>query len=186
MWPGFSDFDPDPIRVRRHDARQGHHLRQPAAPRAGLRGREVDASLRETASAPNWPRRRHRQRRSRPCSSRCKLREMEIANRVVMSPMCMYSAQDGVPGDWHLVHYGSRAMGGPGLLFTEMTCVGHGSPHHARLCTGLVDRQAGGRAGSRIVDFVHANSADEDLPSTRSCRPQGRDQADVGRYGPAA
>lgn len=86
-----------------------------------------------------------------------KLREMTLANRVVMSPMCMYSAQDGVPGDWHLVHYGSRAIGGPGLLFTEMTCVGP----DARItpgCTGLwSDAQQIGWA--RIVEFVHANSA---------------------------
>ena len=52
-----------------------------------------------------------------------RLREMEIANRAVVSPMCMYSAEEGVPGDFHLVHYGSRAIGGAGLIFTEMTCV---------------------------------------------------------------
>ncbi len=86
-----------------------------------------------------------------------RLRGMTLANRVVMSPMCMYSATDGVPGDWHLVHYGSRAIGGPGLLFTEMTCVGP----EARItpgCTGLWsdEQEAGWR---RIVAFVHANSA---------------------------
>src|SRR5215213_8591344 len=53
-----------------------------------------------------------------------RLRDMVVPNRVVMSPMCMYSAVEGIPTDWHLVHYGSRAVGGPGLLFTEMTCVG--------------------------------------------------------------
>src|SRR5262249_20937872 len=65
-----------------------------------------------------------------------RLRDMEMTNRVVMSPMCMYSAQDGVPGEFHFVHYGARALGGPGLLFTEMTCV---APE-ARItpgCTGL-------------------------------------------------
>ena len=51
-----------------------------------------------------------------------KLRDMEIANRAVLSPMCMYSANEGVPGDFHLVHYGSRAIGGAGLVFTEMVC----------------------------------------------------------------
>src|SRR6201996_3260935 len=50
-----------------------------------------------------------------------KLREMKLANRAVVSPMCMYSAKEGVPGDFHLVHYGSRAIGGAGLIFTEMT-----------------------------------------------------------------
>jgi anthraniloyl-CoA monooxygenase len=85
------------------------------------------------------------------------LREMVVPNRVVVSPMDMYSAKDGMPGDWHLVHYGSRATGGAGLVFTEMTCV---SPE-ARItpgCTGLWtdDQEA---AWTRIVDFVHANSA---------------------------
>ena len=86
-----------------------------------------------------------------------RLREMRIENRVVLSPMCMYSAKDGVPGDWHLVHYGSRAIGGAGLLFTEMTCIGR----DARItpgCTGMwTDEQEA--AWARIVDFVHANSA---------------------------
>jgi anthraniloyl-CoA monooxygenase len=86
-----------------------------------------------------------------------KLREMAVANRAVVSPMCMYSAREGVPGDFHLVHYGSRAIGGAGLIFTEMTCVGR----DARItpgCTGLWndEQQA---AWMRIVDFVHANSA---------------------------
>ena len=86
-----------------------------------------------------------------------KLREMKLANRAVVSPMCMYSAKEGVPGDFHLVHYGSRAIGGAGLMFTEMTCVGR----DARItpgCTGLWndEQQA---AWTRIVDFVHGNSA---------------------------
>ena len=43
-----------------------------------------------------------------------RLRSMTLANRVVVSPMCQYSAEDGLPSDWHLVHYGSRAIGGAG------------------------------------------------------------------------
>ncbi len=85
-----------------------------------------------------------------------RLREMTIANRVVVSPMDMYSAKDGVPNDFHLVHYGSRATGGAGLVFTEMTCV---SPE-SRItlgCTGLWNDEQGA-AWKRIVDFVHANS----------------------------
>lgn len=86
-----------------------------------------------------------------------RLREMEIANRAVMSPMCMYSAKEGVPTDFHLVHYGSRAIGGAGLIFTEMTCVSR----DARItpgCAGLWsdEQEASWR---RIVDFVHGNSA---------------------------
>jgi anthraniloyl-CoA monooxygenase len=85
-----------------------------------------------------------------------RLREMTIANRAVVSPMCMYSAKDGVPGDFHLVHYGSRAIGGAGLIFTEMTCVGR----DARIthgCAGLWNDEQEA-AWRRIVDFVHANS----------------------------
>lgn len=86
-----------------------------------------------------------------------RLREMEIANRAVMSPMCMYSAKEGVPTDFHMVHYGSRAIGGAGLIFTEMTCVSR----DARItpgCAGLWndDQEAAWR---HIVDFVHGNSA---------------------------
>ena len=82
---------------------------------------------------------------------------MTVANRLVVSPMCQYSAQDGVPGDWHLVHYGSRAIGGAGLMFTEMTNVSE----KARIthgCTGMYS-DAQEAAWKRIVDFVHANSA---------------------------
>lgn len=86
-----------------------------------------------------------------------RLREMEIVNRAVMSPMCMYSAKEGVPTDFHLVHYGSRAIGGAGLIFTEMTCVGP----EARItpgCAGLWNDEQEA-AWRRIVDFVHGNSA---------------------------
>jgi anthraniloyl-CoA monooxygenase len=84
------------------------------------------------------------------------LRDMTVPNRVVVSPMCMYSAHEGTPSDFHLVHYGSRAMGGAGLLFTEMTVV---APD-ARItpgCTGLY-RDEHTAAWRRIVDFVHKQS----------------------------
>jgi anthraniloyl-CoA monooxygenase len=86
-----------------------------------------------------------------------RLREMKLQNRAVVSAMCMYSARAGVPDDFHLVHYGSRAIGGAGLIFTEMTCVGP----DARItpgCAGLWNDEQEG-AWRRIVDFVHANSA---------------------------
>jgi anthraniloyl-CoA monooxygenase len=82
---------------------------------------------------------------------------MRLANRVVVSPMAQYKALDGVPDDWHLMHYGSRAIGGAGLLFTEMTCVSS----HGRItpgCTGLWNT-AQRDAWRRIVDFVHAEAA---------------------------
>lgn len=86
-----------------------------------------------------------------------RLREMELANRAVVSPMCMYSAKEGVPTDFHLVHYGSRAIGGAGLIFTEMTCVSR----DARItpgCAGLWNDEQEA-SWHRIVDFVHGNSA---------------------------
>jgi 2,4-dienoyl-CoA reductase-like NADH-dependent reductase (Old Yellow Enzyme family) len=51
------------------------------------------------------------------------LRSVTLANRIVMSPMCQYWAHDGVPGDWHLIHLGARAVGGVGLVMTEMTAI---------------------------------------------------------------
>jgi anthraniloyl-CoA monooxygenase len=85
-----------------------------------------------------------------------RLREMTLANRVACSPMAMYSAAAGVVDDFHLVHFGARAIGGAGLLFTEMTCP---SPD-ARItpgCAGLwTDEQAA--AWTRIVEFVHDHS----------------------------
>jgi anthraniloyl-CoA monooxygenase len=83
-------------------------------------------------------------------------RGITLKNRIVVSPMAMYSCVDGVPGDFHLVHLGSKALGGAGLVMVEMTCT---SPD-ARItpgCPGLWnDEQA--RAFQRIVDFVHGNS----------------------------
>ena len=84
-----------------------------------------------------------------------KLRELSLVNRIVVAPMCTYSAQEGLPGDFHLVHYGSRGMGGAGLIITEMTCISA----DARItpgCTGIWN-DAQRDAWKRIVDFVHAN-----------------------------
>ncbi|MEA3050171.1 MAG: anthraniloyl-CoA monooxygenase [Sphingomonadales bacterium] len=86
-----------------------------------------------------------------------KLRELTLANRIVVSPMAMYSARDGVPNDFHLVHYGTRAQGGAGLVYTEMTCVsadGRISPG----CAGMYAPEHL-EAWKRIVDFVHANTS---------------------------
>ncbi|MCA8935419.1 MAG: bifunctional salicylyl-CoA 5-hydroxylase/oxidoreductase [Planctomycetes bacterium] len=84
------------------------------------------------------------------------LRDMKLANRLVVSPMCQYSSDDGMPDDWHMVHLGSRAIGGAGLLYTEAThvspigritpgCAGMYKPEHVP-------------AWKRIVDFVHGHS----------------------------
>ena len=85
-----------------------------------------------------------------------KLRELVLPNRVVVSAMCQYLAEDGTPNDWHLVHLGSRAIGGAGLVFTEMTDVsreGRISPG----CAGMYKAEHV-RAWGGIVDFVHQNS----------------------------
>lgn len=85
------------------------------------------------------------------------VRGTTLPNRIVMSPMAMYSAKDGLINDFHLVHIGSRAMGGTGLVFAEMTCTspdGRITPG----CLGLWNEEqaAGWR---RLADFVHHNSA---------------------------
>ncbi|WP_079052505.1 bifunctional salicylyl-CoA 5-hydroxylase/oxidoreductase [Streptomyces regalis] len=85
-----------------------------------------------------------------------RLRGLTLRNRVVVSPMDMYSATDGVPGDFHLVHLGARALGGAGLVMTEMVCVspeGRITPGCAGLYTGKQ-----GEAWRRIVQFVHAQA----------------------------
>ncbi|MCA9600077.1 MAG: bifunctional salicylyl-CoA 5-hydroxylase/oxidoreductase [Myxococcales bacterium] len=85
-----------------------------------------------------------------------KLRDLVVENRVVVSPMCQYSATDGTVNDWHLVHLGSRAVGGAGLIISEMTDVsadGRISPG----CAGLYDA-AHVPAFARIVEFVHRYS----------------------------
>src|SRR4051812_22633950 len=51
------------------------------------------------------------------------IRGITLKNRIMVSPMCMYSSEDGFANDWHLVHLGSRAVGGAGLVFTEATAV---------------------------------------------------------------
>ena len=84
------------------------------------------------------------------------LRGVTLANRIVVSPMAQYSAVDGIPGDYHLVHLGARAMGGAGLVFAEMTC----PSAEARItlgCPGLWNVEQRD-AWKRIVDFVHTNS----------------------------
>ena len=84
------------------------------------------------------------------------LRDLRLSNRVVVSPMCQYTAEDGMPNDWHLVHLGSRAIGGAGLVFAEMTDVsreGRISPG----CAGLYQDEHTA-AWKRIVNFVHTNT----------------------------
>ena len=85
-----------------------------------------------------------------------KVRDVVLKNRIVVSPMAQYSARDGIAGDYHLVHLGSRAMGGAGLVFAEMTCVS-AEGRITLACPGLYAPEHT-QAWKRIVDFVHANS----------------------------
>jgi anthraniloyl-CoA monooxygenase len=86
-----------------------------------------------------------------------RLRELLLPNRVVVSPMSQYSAEDGTPNDWHLVHLGARAVGGAGLVFAEMTDVS-ADARISPWCPGLYQPEHAA-AWKRIVDFVHDRSA---------------------------
>jgi anthraniloyl-CoA monooxygenase len=84
------------------------------------------------------------------------VRGLTLKNRVLVSPMATYMADDGLPNDFHLVHFGARAMGGAAMVFTEMTCV---SPD-ARItpaCLGMWNEEQM-RAWKRVVDYVHTHS----------------------------
>ena len=86
-----------------------------------------------------------------------KIRRIELKNRIVVSPMCQYSSIDGLPTDWHLVHLGSRAVGGAGLIFTEATAVspeGRISPDDAGIWN---DEQK--NAYQRITSFIKSQNA---------------------------
>jgi len=85
-----------------------------------------------------------------------RLGRLELANRVIVSPMDMYSARDGVPGDFHLVHLGSKALGGAGLVMTEMVCVsptGRITPG----CTGIYTAEQE-ESWQRVTEFVHGRT----------------------------
>ncbi|MEU0085321.1 bifunctional salicylyl-CoA 5-hydroxylase/oxidoreductase [Streptomyces sp. NPDC006274] len=106
----------------------------------------TDAVEREFGCPPDTP----------PMFTPFRLRGLTLRNRVVVSPMDMYSSHDGVPGDFHLVHLGARALGGAGLVMTEMVCV---SPE-GRItpgCTGLYTPEQAA-AWRRVTDFVHTSS----------------------------
>lgn len=108
----------------------------------------VAAVEREAGLAPGTP----------PMFTPFTLRGLTLRNRIVLSPMDMYSAvdEDGTPGDFHLVHLGARALGGAGLVMTEMVCVSERGRITPR-CTGLY-RPAHEAAWRRITDFVHDRS----------------------------
>lgn len=91
-----------------------------------------------------------------PMFTPLKLRGMTVANRVVVSPMDMYSAEDGLLGDFHFVHLGGLALGGAGLVFSEMACVSR----EGRITPGCAGLYKPGHRGAwaRIIEFVHRES----------------------------
>ncbi len=109
------------------------------------------------ASAEDWFQEQSGGQKGRkPMFAPFRLRDMVLKNRIVVSPMAQYKAVDGCPTDWHLVHYGERAKGGAGLVYTEMTCTsaqGRITPG----CPGLYapEHEA---AWKRVVDFIHSQT----------------------------
>jgi len=91
-----------------------------------------------------------------PAFTPLRVGELQLANRIVVSPMCQYSATDGLIDDWHLVHLGSRALGGAGLVITEMTDVSV----DGRITTGCAGLYSDEHtaAWKRAVGFVHAHT----------------------------
>ncbi|WP_396160666.1 bifunctional salicylyl-CoA 5-hydroxylase/oxidoreductase [Flavobacterium sp.] len=89
--------------------------------------------------------------------SKFKLRELELPNRIVMAPMGQYSATDGLVSDWHLVHYGSRATGGVGLIITEMTAISE-TGRITEGCAGIYNAKQLNQ-WKKITDFIHNNTS---------------------------
>ncbi|RAK25321.1 anthraniloyl-CoA monooxygenase [Flavobacterium aquaticum] len=89
--------------------------------------------------------------------SKFKLRELELPNRIVMAPMGQYSATDGLVSDWHLVHYGSRATGGVGLIITEMTAISE-TGRITEGCARIYNFEQLNQ-WKKITDFIHNNTS---------------------------
>src|SRR5258708_33600850 len=103
-----------------------------------------------------------------PLFTPLQLRELQLKNRIAVSPMCEYSAKDGHPGRWHLVHLGSRAVGGPALVMTEATAVqsiGRISP-----CDTGIYLDAHVESWKAIADFVWEHGAVPGMQRGHECR----------------
>ncbi len=145
--------------VEQYETWLADHSLLPPLPLAGEGWGEGDRAASAAPSPPPSPaggRGSQTARSIPPMLTPFTLRGTTLKNRVVVSPMAQYSCVDGVPGDFHLVHLGARAMGGAGMVFAEMTC----PSADARItpgCPGLWNT-AQRDAWKRIVDFVHANT----------------------------
>ena len=113
-----------------------------------------------------------------------RLRELELANRIVVSPMAMYSAEDGVAGDFHLVHLGARAQGGAGLVFTEMTCVSPkgGSRPAAPACTRTSTSPPGRASSTSCTGTPTPRSACSSATPAPRARPSSAGRAWTSRW----
>jgi anthraniloyl-CoA monooxygenase len=101
------------------------------------------------------------------------LRGVTLKNRIVVSPMAQYSAVDGVPGDYHLVHLGARAMGGAALVFVEMTCVPARKAASPPAALGCGTTQQA-HAFKRIVDFRAPAATPRSACSSATAAPRAR------------
>ena len=146
-------------------SRATRHSRPPSSPTAcsraasGSRTRTCGCAIRPSSSGwKGWFAARAKAQVSAvpPMFTPFTLRGVTLANRVVVSPMAQYSCVDGTPDDYYLVHLGSRAHGGAGLVFTEMTCVSA----DARISPGVRGNvlARAPRAWRRIVDYVHSRT----------------------------
>ena len=174
----YLHLDPGAVQLLAAHALAAHQPREPAGARQGVaRERRDDGSR-------NRRRARSRTTSRPPMFTPFRLRDLQLKNRIVVSPMAQYRAVDGTPTDWHLVHYAERAKGGAGLVITEMTCV---SPE-GRItpgCAGLYapEHEA---AWKRIVDFVHAETDARIGMQLGHSGPKGSTQLGLGDDGCAA
>ena len=92
-----------------------------------------------------------------PAFTKFKLRDLELSNRIVMAPMGQYSAENGEITDWHFTHYTSRAIGGVGLILTEMTAISE-TGRITLGCTGIYTKNQIDK-WKKIIDFIHTNTS---------------------------
>ena len=167
----YIHLDARAVRVLAAHAEPAREPREPAAARRAIpRRRGAVVRERRPSATPLTGR---DTARPAPMFTPYSMRGLTLPNRVVVSPMDMYSATDGVPNDFHLVHLGARALGGAGLVITEMTCVSPEGAHHARLHRDVRPRAR--RRVARITEFVHERSRRARSASS-SAIPAARDR----------
>ena len=125
-----------------------------------------------------------------------KIKTIELKNRIIVSPMCQYSSEDGFANDWHLVHLGSRAVGGAALIFTEATAVsaegristkdlGIWKDEHIpflKRITGFIEKQ-GSIPG---IQLAHAGRKSSELPPWEGSKAVAKEEGGWQTYAPSA